>query len=142
MKCPRDGTALQRVEALGLELDKCHRCDGIWFDHGELQRLRDAGAADVEEAIEEKYGDPDFEAGSVEHHMRCPRCGEDTRLTRRHYTYTKPVVVDYCAACYGFWLDDGELNAIIGEKATLEKIKDPGPLHAFVGAMARLFGRA
>ena len=48
MKCPKDGTALQRVEALGLELDKCHKCDGIWFDHGELQRLRDAGVADIE----------------------------------------------------------------------------------------------
>lgn len=69
MKCPCDDTVLQRVEALGLELDKCHKCDGIWFDHGEL-------------------------------------------------------------------------NAIVGEKATLEKIKDPGPLHAFVGAMARLLGRA
>jgi Zn-finger nucleic acid-binding protein len=141
MRCPKDGTALQPVEILGLELDKCHQCDGMWFDRGELERIRDAKVPDIEEAIEEKYGDPAFEQGDVAGHMRCPRCGDDVRLVRRSYTYTQPVKVDYCTACFGFWLDDGELNAIAGEKASLEKIKDPGPLKGFLQAMAKLIGR-
>ena len=141
MKCPRDGTELQRVEILGLELDKCHKCDGIWFDHGELKRLRDANVPGVEEVIERKYGDPDYEEGAVEAHMRCPRCGGDTRLMRHQYTYVNPVVVDRCMKCHGLWLDDGELDAIIGEKKKLDEIKDPGRLEAFLGAMGKLFGR-
>ena len=75
MKCPRDGTTLAPVEIMGLELDKCHKCDGIWFDRGELEKLRDAKVPDIEEVLERKYGDPDYEEGTVEHHMRCPRCG-------------------------------------------------------------------
>mgnify|MGYP005661582383 CR=1 FL=1 len=141
MKCPRDGTELQTVEILDLELDKCHTCDGMWFDHRELDRIRDAQVEGVEEVIERKYGDPEVETGEVAGHMRCPRCGEDTRLIRRHYTYTKPVEVDYCPKCYGFWLDDGELDAIVGERTSLGQIRDPGPLKRFAQAMAKLLGR-
>ena len=141
MKCPKDGTKLERVEILGLELDKCHRCDGLWFDRGELERIRDAKVPDVEEVLERKYGDPDYEEGTVAGHMRCPRCGEDARLMRHQYTYTEPVAVDRCMSCYGIWLDDGELNAIIGEKKTIDQIKDPGRLQGFLQAMGRLIGR-
>ena len=141
MKCPRDGTTLQRVEILGLELDKCHQCDGIWFDRGELERLRDAKIPDVEEAIERKYGDPAYETGSVAEHMRCPRCGEDTRLMRHQYTYTRPVHVDRCLKCYGIWLDDGELNAIVGEKTKIDQIRETGRLRAFLRKMGELISR-
>ena len=49
--------------------------------------------------------------------------------------------VDYCAACYGLWLDDGELNAIIGEKTEIDKIQDTGRLKKFLKSMGRLLGR-
>jgi len=42
MKCPRDGTQLAAVRIADIELDKCHRCDGIWCDPGEMEQLRDA----------------------------------------------------------------------------------------------------
>lgn len=140
MKCPRDGTDLAKVTMLGVELDKCHKCDGIWFDRGELETFRDAGVPDVEEAIEEKYGDPEFVEGATEGHMRCPKCA-DARLLRQSYTYLNPVAIDRCTSCLGLWLDDGELNAIIGEKQDLEQMSDPGRLTRFLGAMARLVGR-
>ena len=140
MKCPRDGTALATVSICGMELDKCHKCDGIWFDRGELERLRDAGVHDLEEVIEEKYGDPAFEEGAVAEHMRCPRC-VDARLRRQNYTYVNPVAVDCCEKCYGIWIDDGELNAIIGEKEGLDQSTNPGRLEAFLASVARLIGR-
>ncbi len=52
-----------------------------------------------------------------------------------------PVAIDRCTTCLGLWLDDGELDAIIGEKQTLDSISDPGRLTKFLGAMARLIGR-
>ena len=140
MKCPRDGTTLARVNIAGLELDKCHKCDGIWFDRGELDRLRDLKIPDAEEILERKYGDPDYEEGSVENYMHCPRC-PDGRLRRQAYTYVNPVHVDTCDKCYGVWIDDGELNAIIGEKKGLDEATNPGKLTAFLHAMGRLVGR-
>jgi Zn-finger nucleic acid-binding protein len=134
MKCPRDGTALSRVQLLGLELDKCHKCDGIWFDRGELERIRDAQVEGAEELLEKKYGDPTFEEGAVEAHMRCPRCG-DARLRRQSYTYDRPVKIDRCERCQGVWLDDSELDTIIGEKKQLEQ--EGGLFKSFLRAVGR-----
>jgi len=141
MKCPRDGTKLQRVDILGIELDKCHKCDGLWFDRGELERLRDAGIDEIEKAIERKYGDPQFEEGEVAGYMRCPRC-EEGRLIRFSYTYVNPVHVDRCDKCLGIWVDDGELDAIIGEKKQIDEMEDPTRLKKFLGAMGRFARRA
>jgi len=140
MKCPRDGTELARVNILGIELDKCHKCDGIWLDRGELERLRDSKVEDLEEVIEKKYGDPEFREGGVDAHMRCPRC-VDAPLRRQGYTYVNPVEIDRCTKCYGIWIDDGELNVIIGEKKGLDGATNPGKLKAFLAAMGRFIGR-
>ena len=124
MKCPRDGTELAKVEILGLELDKCHKCDGLWFDRGELERIRDAEVPEIEEVLEEKYGDPEVTEGEVEGYMRCPRCGG--RLQRQHYTYVRPVRVDRCEKCLGLWLDKGERLKILKDKKLVDAI-DIGP---------------
>ena len=70
MKCPRDGTHLARVIVDGVEIDKCHKCDGIWCDRGEMERLRDRKIADVEElqALERWLGlrcDGDLAPGHI-----------------------------------------------------------------------------
>ena len=140
MKCPRDGTALAKVNLLNLELDKCHKCDGVWFDNGELERLRDAKIENAEEILEQKYGDPEFEEGTVENYMRCPRC-VDARLLRQGYTYVNPVYIDRCEKCHGIWIDDGELNAIVGEKKGLDEATDVGKLGSFLKAVGRVIGR-
>ena len=140
MNCPRDGSALAKAEILGTELDKCHTCDGLWCDRGELERLRDAKLPEVEAAIERKYGDPKPSKGEVAGHMRCPRCG-DARLLSYRYTYVAPVTIDRCERCHGIWLDKGELRAITGEKKALDAIAEPGRLKAFLRAMGRILRR-
>ena len=133
MNCPRDGAVLQKVELAGLELelDKCHKCDGIWCDRGEMEKLRDSQVVDAEEILERKYGDPEVKEGQVEGYMRCPRC-PDGRLHRTHYTYKARVAIDRCDSCSGVWLDDGELNAIIGEQKEIEDAVASGKLATFL----------
>jgi Zn-finger nucleic acid-binding protein len=130
MKCPHDGTLLQPVSILNVELDKCHECDGIWFDKGELEKARDAGATDLEEAIEKEYGDPAYDQQATEGYMQCPRC--DGRLFSHHYTYVAPVKVDTCRKCLGVWLDDGELDKIVGQKKGLDDAAARGKLKDFL----------
>jgi len=139
MKCPRDGTQLAAVRIADIELDKCHRCDGIWCDSGEMERLRDAKISGVEEMLEQKYGDPTFNEGGVTGYMRCPRC-EDARLQEYSYTYTDgthPVRIDRCERCFGIWLDKGELDTIIGEKQRLDDTAPSGRLRTFLASMAK-----
>ena len=135
MKCPRDGTELVAVEFMGMHLEKCHRCDGIWFDRGELERIRDAKIPDIEETLEEKYGNPSYDEGHVEGYMRCPRCG--ARLQEQLYTYQDVVRVDRCENCMGFWVDDTELNRICGEKKQLD---EAGEAKGFFRAVFEKFG--
>lgn len=41
--------------------------------------------------------------------MKCPHCNETLLMTERH-----TVAIDYCPACRGVWLDQGELEKMIG----------------------------
>ncbi|NLS96256.1 MAG: hypothetical protein GXX96_29300 [Planctomycetaceae bacterium] len=139
MKCPRDGTQLTRVIIAGVELDKCHKCDGIWCDRDEMERLRDLKISEVEELLEQKYGSPSFHEGKPAGHMRCPRCGEEARLIEYTVSYGKPVNIDRCQRCFGVWLDDRELNAIVEEKKRVDKITPEGPLLALLRSIGLAF---
>ncbi|MBI3805298.1 MAG: zf-TFIIB domain-containing protein [Nitrospirae bacterium] len=39
MKCPKCGSDLQEIEHLGIKVDRCSGCSGIFFDKGELETL-------------------------------------------------------------------------------------------------------
>ena len=39
MKCPVDETVLQMTDRLGIEIDYCPQCRGVWLDRGELDKL-------------------------------------------------------------------------------------------------------
>ena len=39
MHCPKDGAELIELDYMGVLVDKCTHCGGIYLDHGELERL-------------------------------------------------------------------------------------------------------
>jgi Zn-finger nucleic acid-binding protein len=39
MNCPVCSTLLQPTERLGVEIDVCFNCGGIWLDRGELEKI-------------------------------------------------------------------------------------------------------
>ncbi|MEW6736525.1 MAG: zf-TFIIB domain-containing protein [Acidobacteriota bacterium] len=39
MKCPKCGDDLKEVEYIGIKIDKCTHCQGVFFDAGELDEL-------------------------------------------------------------------------------------------------------
>jgi hypothetical protein len=42
MRCPKDGMELKEIEYLGVRIDKCAQCGGIFLDAGELERVFEA----------------------------------------------------------------------------------------------------
>ncbi len=116
MECPKcDNTPLKRhfVKSKQVELDRCTRCKGLWFDATELNTILGERA------------DPNLVVPSYalsQQNVQCPRCckgmvefcypGTDTR-------------VDICKSCQGIWLDDSEWNDINAARDMQTHIKCP-----------------
>ncbi|HVM06973.1 MAG TPA: zf-TFIIB domain-containing protein [Acidimicrobiales bacterium] len=47
MDCPNDGATLLMSERLGVEIDYCPTCRGVWLDRGELDKLIERGKAEL-----------------------------------------------------------------------------------------------
>jgi hypothetical protein len=39
MKCPKCGSDMKEEHLEGIEVDRCTLCNGLYFDHGELETL-------------------------------------------------------------------------------------------------------
>jgi len=80
-------------------IDVCPKCQGIWLDKGELQKiLKDRKLTDyLTKHIGTKSKSP----------MVCPRCGMTMDLEK-----AEDVEVDVCLSCGGVWLDAGELETL------------------------------
>ncbi|MAV37674.1 MAG: hypothetical protein CMJ59_19705 [Planctomycetaceae bacterium] len=134
MKCPRDGTELASVSVAGVELDKCHQCDGIWFDERELEVIRKLDLGEIEEQLEREFGrNPEYREGETDGYMRCPRCAsDDGRLQQHHFSYVVPVKIDRCQTCQGIWLDDNELDKVMDDKKQLNDAYSVNKLAGFM----------
>jgi Zn-finger nucleic acid-binding protein len=45
------------TERQGVEIDYCPKCRGVWLDRGELDKIIDRSATDIEYTREEQYDD-------------------------------------------------------------------------------------
>jgi Zn-finger nucleic acid-binding protein len=106
-----------------LVLDHCPRCSGIWFELGEVQRLRarppDAlwklvqqrhapykGPCHNCQAILDRNADRCGACGTT-NRINCPSCDKELSV-EEHEGYR----LDVCRACKGVWFDHVELEAI------------------------------
>jgi Zn-finger nucleic acid-binding protein len=95
---------MELLEIDGIEIDRCSSCHGLWFDPGELEKLRDrktAAAIDI--------GDPAVgrERNAMEGY-RCPRCGG--RMTGVTDPKQRHIWYEQCEACHGSYFDAGEFT--------------------------------
>ena len=103
MRCPKCRSDMEQVDFEGTVIDRCSTCHGIWFDPGELEKLRTRQAAS---AIDIGNPTKGREQNRIDRY-RCPRCGGSmTRLVdpkQKHIWYEK------CSSCHGSFFYDGEL---------------------------------
>ena len=106
-----------------LTLDACGRCGGIWFDAGEVDRLRRLGVRAIEthvaltqEAYRKRCGSCDASylrnadrcpACKAPNLLRCPSCAKLLEPAR-----TGATKLDVCRNCRGVWFDSVELKEI------------------------------
>lgn len=112
MDCPRCRIEMNAIEFKGVELDQCSDCEGVWFDHGELETVRESSTNEVNSSglAKSMEGEIRKEEISSENELPCPRCG--VTLTRFNYLYESGIILDTCPNDCGIWVDDGELKLI------------------------------
>lgn len=142
MICPACGASLRRFKYRGLVVDTCTRCQGIWFDPGEMMEyieflLKDH--ADIPDAKIDLDSEVVTERKISESSRTCPRCNET--MQKLNYAYDSNIILDKCSTCEGIWADGPEIerlavyskgnpildrmgNAIIEEKNKAEELND------------------
>ena len=122
-----------------LELDYCRRCGGVWFELGEVQRLRRHPPDVLWRRVSPHPSDSRTLCHSchapIDRNVHdCPSCGSrnaiDCPVCQRPLepqTY-QDVRLDACRSCRGVWFDHAELAAIwkLSLDTTLRRRGDAG----------------
>ena len=104
MRCPKCRADMEQITIDGTEVDRCSSCYGLWFDDGELSKLRNKEAAAALDIGDVKVGK---QQNKIEHY-RCPRCaGPMHRLVDPEQTH---IWFEQCGSCRGSFFDAGELT--------------------------------
>lgn len=101
---------MTEIDFLGVTLDVCPATGGIWFDQGELGRIRSASAEHF--AHLDSLAIPNPEALEMPDGLEklCPSCG--TALEPYRFMVTSSIVLDTCNRCGGVFVEEGELDAM------------------------------
>jgi Zn-finger nucleic acid-binding protein len=105
LPCPKCTTPMGNETHLGVEIDRCPDCKGLFFDAGELERVLAAhGGAGIDEAgLSKVASDHDLAPAN------CPRCEQPMTAGSGP---AKRMRVDRCDGCGATFLDQGELSTI------------------------------
>jgi PAT family beta-lactamase induction signal transducer AmpG len=104
IRCPKCRADMEQVVHEGVEIDRCTRCSGIWFDAGEVELLRNKEAAAVIDTGKASEG----KQYNLIDQYRCPRCGgEMEKHTDPQQTH---IWYESCKDCQGSFFDAGEFR--------------------------------
>ena len=113
MRCPSCQSELRQYTYHGTEIDVCPKCNGVWFDAGELPEFVHnllTDRPDIRPAPPEpdkKAIPPDLISEPV---RSCPRCR--TSMRKFHYASDSSIILDKCDPCGGIWCDGPEIGRL------------------------------
>lgn len=117
MECPKCGADMEKVTYQEIQVDRCTRCKGIWFDMLEAEQLkRLKGSEDID------TGDPKLgKVFSKVEKINCPVC--HTQMIRMVDLDQPHIWYEGCTVCYGLFFDAGEFRDY-KEETVLDFFKD------------------
>ncbi len=128
--CPNCDIPLQTHlvdEEEQLYIERCDRCEGIFFDFGEMEAVMQREITPSERynlrLLDQIKNNPLVREREIRY-KKCPECGKI--MQRINYQSRSGVIIDRCAD-HGYWLDAGELRQIM-EWAKLEGVRDFTPM--------------
>ena len=104
MKCPKCLGSMETVLFNEVEVDRCGKCNGLFFDHLEKETLRSMEGAEALDIGDEFVGARFNEILDV----ACPKC----KTKMEHVLHTDPFEIKFecCPACKGIYFDAGEFR--------------------------------
>jgi len=115
------------IEHQRIELDYCTKCQGVWFDAGEMEMLLSTADISGDAVSPEKLLGADDAAPSHQG-RKCPVC---RRRMKEVVVGEPPVNIDFCTSGDGLWFDGGEVGHLLKQLA--EKQNVPSPVLSFLG---------
>ncbi len=109
MNCPRcAGTALTQQKIDEVTIDRCPKCQGMWLDALELEKLLNLRPSEL------LADDSKFAASTAAgERLSCPVC-KGSPLIKLNSLHRPGTILDSCTVCYGTWVDAGELSRLAG----------------------------
>lgn len=105
----------KRMTKLGVEVDYCGRCKGVWLDQGEIFYFtRDR--RQLEKALEQAL------ANAANGDKRSPKSGKTMRVFKLFPGTNAQLILDTCAESGGIWFDGQELERLMHLKDAPIKI--------------------
>jgi len=118
MQCPKCKIELKDEMHGGTLYHKCPRCEGFWFDPGELSRIRQEKDWFTIDHVHKAA-----KATIADTNLKCPR--HEINLKTIEYEQETGIKVHVCPRCEGLWLEAGEVRAIHKANETwFEKLRD------------------
>src|SRR5215510_9405697 len=102
MRCPHCPVELESTVSRGVQLDRCRRCHGLWFDRDELAKFNR-----FDSDFPLRPGNPD-QGKFIS--LRCPHCS--SFLARFPYVPGGSLEVERCISCKGVWLRESQVRKI------------------------------
>ena len=109
MQCPKCHSEMEVASFDEVKVDRCRACHGIWFQTGELDRLR-------EETWMSDYVIDEGDSDLGKKYTRivvvdCPECGT---LMRQDFDRDQPhIMYEKCPNGHGTFLDAGEFTDLL-----------------------------
>ena len=114
--CPECNEAMQTIvldTQPPLEIERCEKCFGLFFDPGEVETLLESMVSPVFTVNRELLGNINkdrYQKNKPVKYLKCPVCSK--LMNRVAFGHRSGVVVDQCKA-HGIWLDGGEITHLL-----------------------------
>jgi Zn-finger nucleic acid-binding protein len=104
MKCPKCSSDMETVAVDTVQIDRCKKCKGLWFDEFELAELKTVKGAESLDIGDVATG----KKLNKQDNFHCPKCNAPMiRMVDKDQSH---IWYETCAGCGGSFLDAGEFK--------------------------------
>jgi len=108
---------METVSYRSVEVDRCTRCAGLWFDMLEEEDLKLLSGSEVIDSGNTGTGKKQNKTGNI----KCPKCS--VAMLRMVVDRQPHIWYESCPVCYGTYFDAGEFKDYKAE-TFMDKVKD------------------
>lgn len=105
INCPKCKHELKTIIYENIEVDRCQKCGGIWFDATEAEELKKIKGSEKLDIINPAIS---YQYNHMIKQINCPRCKAKMHKILDIDQYS--IWYEQCTKCNGIWLDAGEFT--------------------------------